>query len=594
MSYILKLTDTYTNDIIALNMNLSESGVDYSIPSPSGYSVICDHSYKVTVLDDKTGIETIPGLLYLNDEEVELDFSRGNFLFSDSYGVCRLEISFGPDLWVSDSITVMVKDDSLSSQVKNMVEYIYNNCEQFIYEDHHFSKLEAGFKNSVPITLDSRLALLDEIEKYYIDSYLILKNSPTNELVSKESVDPFEKVQYLNSNSLRYIATHPDILNPTNYNTGISVSKQNYMPSHALNTRFVPTRNTYENQIVIGFLTEIISALRKMSVDVNQRRSMISKPKTVTGYIDSSYEIMMPGIRALEKYQIHIQNLQLSFSALLNKYKTGFQVDFIPVKCIPKCTNVFRSVPIYNKIFSLITKWFSHKSYDMKKTDFILSFLSTSKIYEYYTLIKLKTSIEKLGYKSIDSVNRVFKYPEIGYYTNTKFQNTFEFSSGKDVVNLYFQPIIYTAISNDFNYRPNGIDLYLTTMIKANKKYSTAYYTPDFIIAHRMESKVSYHILDAKFSTFKTIVKYSLADLVFKYVFSLSPVNDSDTIDSLILIFGKELTNTIYDVHNVAKNFHKKMSHSTYFVACNGDDVEDNGSLVGVLEKILEANKDIT
>lgn len=591
MRFLLKLSDIYNTGDINLNMDLSTDGVDYSIPSSSGFSVFCDHPYKVSVIDEESSaVIATPTSIYLNDEEINLDPYKGDRLFQDLFGVCRIEVRIGEDFWVSDSVRVLVKNELLSRQVKNMVGYIYNNCEQFIYEDHKLSKLEAGFKKSENTTIDSKLALLEEINKYYTDSYQLLKKSPSNELGLRERVDPIEKIQYINSNSLRYIATHPEELKSTSFNTEISVYKQKYMPTHALSSCFVPTRNTYENQIVVGFINEIISDLKKMLAQVDNKKSQLSKPRLVSGYIDSYYEIMLPGIRALEKYQEQILKLKKSFTALMSRYRAGFQVDLRPVKCIPKNTAVFRSVPIYNKIFVLIKKWFSYGSYDLKKTDFILSFLSTSKIYEYYTLIKLKKSIESLGYRCIDIPNKVYKYPEYGFYRNTRFQNTFEFTSGTDVIDLYFQPIIFSTVpkSDTFDNRPNGIDLFRTTTKKVNKKYRNfAYYTPDYIIAHRTDGHVTYHVLDAKFSTFETIEAKSLAYLVFRYIFSLSTINECDTLESLCLIFGKEQNNSVENVHDVAEQFGRALPHKTYFVSCNGQDVDDNSSLILTLQKLL-------
>ena len=591
MRYLLKLSDIYNKDDIILNMDLSTDGVGYSIPSSSGFSVFCDHAYKVSVIDEESSaVIATPTLIYLNDEEVDLDPNKGDRLFQDLFGVCKIEVRMGSDFWVSDSVRVLIKNELLYRQVKNMVAYIYNNCEQFIYEDHKFSKLEAGFRKFEKTTIDSKLALLEEINKYYTNSYQLLKNSPSNELVLREKVDPIEKIQYLNSNSLRYIATHPDGLKPTSFDSGIPVYKQKYLPMYTLSSCFAPTRNTYENQIVVGFINEIIRELNKMLAHVNNKKSQLSKPKVVSGYIDSYYEIMLPGIRALQKYQEQIMKLKITFTALMSKYRAGFQVDLRPVKCIPKYSAVFRTVPIYNEMFVLIKKWFSCGGYDLKKTDFILSFLSISKIYEYYTLIKLKQSIESLGYRYIDIQNKVYKYPEYGYYKNTKFQNTFEFTSGTEVIDLYFQPIIFATApkSATFDKRPNGIDLFRTTTKKFNKKYRNfAYYTPDYIIAHRTVSHVSYHVLDAKFSTFETIETKSLADLVFRYIFSISTINERDTLESLCLIFGKEQNNSVENVHDVAEQFGRALPHNTYFVACNGQDVNDNRSLVLMLQKLL-------
>ena len=108
------------------------------------------------------------------------------------------------------------------------------------------------------------------------------------------------------------------------------------MPTHALSPCFTPTMNTYENQIVVGFIYEIIGDLKKMLAQVDNKKNQLSKPKKVLGYIDSCYEIMLPGIRALEKYQEQILKLKESFTALMSKYMNSFQKMFHAQK------NIFR------------------------------------------------------------------------------------------------------------------------------------------------------------------------------------------------------------------------------------------------------------
>ena len=51
--------------------------------------------------------------------------------------------------------------------LKKMVDYIYDNSEQFLYEEHRYSKISSGFKPASTISIDSKLALLNKIYDVY-------------------------------------------------------------------------------------------------------------------------------------------------------------------------------------------------------------------------------------------------------------------------------------------------------------------------------------------------------------------------------------------------------------------------------------------
>ncbi len=125
--------------------------------------------------------------------------------------------------------------------------------------------------------------------------------------------------------------------------------------------------------------------------------------------------------------------------------------------------------------------------------------------------------------------------------------NTFVFKKGEQLLTLYYQPVIY----ND-ERKENNISLYRNNSAPVGDyENGSSYYVPDFIIKIENEERAHYIICDAKFSTFGTIKKHYLKDLVFKYIFSLTPTDTNDKILGVSVLHGKydenEKLKSIYD-----------------------------------------------
>ena len=96
----------------------------------------------------------------------------------------------------------------------------------------------------------------------------------------------------------------------------------------------------------------------------------------------------------------------------------------------------------------------------------------------------------------------------------------------------------------DFDSRHiNGIGLYRNNSISLNQsnvdERSDKYYTPDYIIKTEINGVERYIILDAKFSTANTVKRYYISDLSFKYLFSISSIEENKSADGLCIVYGQ-------------------------------------------------------
>ena len=154
--------------------------------------------------------------------------------------------------------------------------------------------------------------------------------------------------------------------------------------------------------------------------------------------------------------------------------------------------------------------------------------------------------------------NQSYIYPiRSGWkYKNTSCENTFYFSNNQHQVTLYYQPVIYNTDWSSVN----GIGLYRNNSIPANTddEKGAPYYTPDYLIKIENKNTAKYLIIDAKFSDSATVKKYDVKDLAFKYLFSVSPINATDIVMGMCIIYGK------CTKHDQLKSaYDKQLSNST-------------------------------
>ncbi|MBQ2445049.1 MAG: hypothetical protein II272_01275, partial [Oscillospiraceae bacterium] len=155
------------------------------------------------------------------------------------------------------------------------------------------------------------------------------------------------------------------------------------------------------------------------------------------------------------------------------------------------------------------------------------------------------------GYDLLESKKCHYPVPQRWKYKNTECKNTFVFSGMGKNVTLYYQPVIF-----DYNsHRINGIGLYRNNTISLNHDNKDErrgrYYVPDYVIKANINGSERYIILDAKFSSLATVKREYVADLSFKYLFSVSTVAENRSVDGLCVIYGQCFndtdTQTVYD-----------------------------------------------
>ncbi len=554
---ILYPNDSEKEFAVDLSADAGGAGTDRVISKSKNMFVFSDKGYYFALSFRDCSIIIRNVKVYINDVfepsqydgmyiHFRNDKDRDRAVFSDCYGFVQISLKIvtvdDKELYyTSDYIPVLVKDNEFNDCVRAMVNYVYSNQEFLLLNGEPKARglgelKEKGYKN-----LAAQIILAGEIASIYEMNYGFFKANSRFKTERRNRIDSFEHLQYVTPATVRYISTHPEELTRIEGTSGIRIGNSIFQPRNTLSEHNEVSHDIYENRVILGFLLTMINAVDEM---LSKCESLLSRlPDTecnVGEYIYSSAFMFSETKKSLTTERDELKNLKTKYSRLYTMYRDIFRIKAEPFLREPESTHIFLSIPQYNRIFLQIHRWFTYGIYNFDRERLMLSFIKISSMYEGYLLEKM------INYFRRDYVlesARCYKY-HVGknsQYINTPNSNTFIFTRGRRRVTLYYQPVIFGSDSYGFN----GIGLMRNNTIIVSeddedlRAANGGYYSPDYIIKVEEDGKTSYLILDAKFSSFNTVRKTYVRNLAFKYLFSISPVDDKDVVVGLCLIYGK-------------------------------------------------------
>ena len=496
--------------------------------------------------------------VFINDAFEKSEYVDGNiyfvdskWIFQDCYGFVELKLTLFLDdgsclHLVSNYLPVLVKQGKLNDCVKEMVGYVSRHQEELLMNGESKARDFSEFKENGYKTLSAQITLAQEIATIYEQSYGYFKANSRFKVEKVPTVDYLEKLRDISPTTLQYIASHPEQLRRVSSTSGVRIGNHVYQPQKTMFMKSNYSLDIYENRVIFGFLHRMVDNV----LDLHKRCDALlhqipDKKEYSSDYIYSSFFMVAETRNALEAAKHQLTDLHNKFTQLLGMYRDifSFKVDMLNV--IPQCTPVFMSIPEYHKLFVRIRQWFTYGIYDYAKEKFMLSFIKISSLYESYLLAKMISYLKEHGY-TLTAANK-FPYPTYRgmKYKNTSCNNTFVFCGENSTLTLYFQPVIF----NPNNGLQNKIGVYRNNSIPINigeddddPATGAPYYCPDYLIKHEGKHGTKYIIADAKFSDYTQMKKErieQLTKLVFKYLFSLSPLDNTDKIIGLCIFYGK-------------------------------------------------------
>lgn len=549
----LTLITEHSSQIIELSQSDSDSSIVNTIVNHP-FRVYQDQNYRIKIdFEDFSDVSSY--YLKLNDDDVSISTSPdGSFyaaqederVFQQCYGYVKFQLIYYKNrqrgVLESPFISVMVKKGIRNESVKRMTEYIYHNNSILLTNKSNTTKYEKDNVAGTNKTIETKLALLNRIIGILETNYSYFKINSRFKTVHIEKTDYFDKLQFVSSATIQYIAQHPDELRRTNTNTGIVIGGHRYQPERTLITQNAISFDTSENRAILAFIERLSNdtlELKKSIQKLIEENDYDSYEEDE--YISSTYYIYISTIDVLRKMEVQTDNYVKRILAIQLAYSNIFNIKVVPLATMPNPTAVFMSVPQYKQLYDCMNEWLKFADIGLQLQNQILGLKKISEIYELYVLLKLIKFIVFSDFVLESSEKIIYEFTRKALYRNTSHNNEFTFTRGEETVTLYYQPVLYSGI-NDSDY---GIGLYRnnTFSIESDIDTSTSgeYYTPDYIIKYQNPnfSGTRYFILDAKYSTKDMVLRHQLPKLAYKYVFSISPTDLNDKVIGLYIVNGQ-------------------------------------------------------
>ena len=480
-------------------------------------------------------------------------------IFLDCYGFAELSITLilvdGQECTLnSEYLPILVRREELNNSVEAMARFVYSNQEWLLLNGELKPKKTSGLKENGYRSLATQILLAEEIAAIYESSYGYFKANSRFKLEKMSVIERLERIQYVTQGTLSYTATHPEYLRQVNSTQGIFIGNRVYQPQKTETVQNTRSYDIYENRVILAFLRNMIDSVQSLQGYCCNLLSKIPNDEDYSSeYIYSSFFMFSETRKMIEDGKTQLEKLSEKFTYLWGMYSDILRIPLDQHIVPPRPTAIFLSVPQYNRIFVRIHQWFSFGIYNFSKEHFMLSFIKISALYESYLLAKFLCYFRDRGYSLESSRRCVYPVSKRWKYKNTSVRNTFVLKNGQKRITLYYQPVIFDTDQRSVNgiglYRNNSISVYAGN--EDDCRQGGHYYVPDFLIKIEENGDSQYMIVDAKFSDYSSVRRYYVKDLVFKYLFSISPIEENELVCGLCIMYGKckskERLQTAYD-----------------------------------------------
>lgn len=500
------------------------------------------------------------------EEGLRVELTATAFPFSDCFGYVNIEVLVmnGWKLLAkayAQPVSIVIPEGPDRQNIVNIIHYVFQknrgrltNCQILESDDDGDEKFngKAGADLALEKLRKSALAVI----KTYERNFKIFSSYQGPMVSGQEKKISMEEIKYFSSSVYEFIVTHPEELVPVAEHTGIQFGGIHYQPKHSVLNVTNINKDTYENRIVIGFLEHFCETCKNIAKFLVVGSDLGEIPK-IDGYSNSSEFLQMTSLSTYSGYQKEFQKFYKKGRNILLNLRQYFPIREFAVRSVPELTPVFRANVAYHAIYLAIQQWFRAKPTAVFKAALQVDYGRSSRIYEYYCLLKIMEALECAGYELIESrkqrwrVNFQFDKEETG-------RNVFVFAGHDEEITLFYQPSVWTTGEGE----KAGLGLYRNSLIRImedNKAEipedkTEAMYLPDFVLKREKDGRADYYLIDAKFSVRSFILQNRLSNLILKYLLSISPIHPQDRVMGLLVLCGKgqddEVVENIRNVPN--------------------------------------------
>lgn len=483
-------------------------------------------------------------------------------MFLNTFGFARIEMvahfegEETPDVLSTKDIPCLSRDDLDTQNAEKMLTELLDSDDtlasrwMFTKSDRQkapYSIIDGSLQDGAPKSLSAIVHLIEKVTVTYSMHQEYFRTHGYSRIVSRKTELPVRKIRRAGNQELLWISKNLQTFSETPSDSGIEYAGSYYLPTKVETGVRSKTFDSYENQLALGFLEEVLRTAKTVKTTLAEGSSSIrALEEKLTALSTESYVI--PALALVRSYSLREKSYLTQIELLIGKAQEllrlySFFMQGVKPKYSrnPRRTKVFQELQPYSQIFDLILEWMAFGDFSLAKEGLALHALRTDKLYEYYVLYRILLWLEKKGFVADESMeNPIFigyYHPERLYRPETQVSTVYNLTLRNTKVRLYYQPVIHGT-----NVEDEGITLHRLS--------SNSYWTPDYLIKLVTEDgETEYHALDAKYSAPNYLYGGrgesgypkggELSKCVMKYRLDIGGESPTDKVSSVWLLAGK-------------------------------------------------------
>ena len=254
-------------------------------------------------------------------------------------------------------------------------------------------------------TLKRRIAILERLLRTYEECAHYLRANARFRLVPQSRVDAVEKLRAVTSDTVRYVAEHPDELVPSPNGAGLRIGGRTYLPRHVLVESSAKRFDTYENRAILGVLAALGEELRADAREAAERAEKLRvREPDRPGYVSTASPLAKDAAKRILAYAEALLGLERRRSVLFRDYRTMLPAEPLLVTLTNgrdtlRPTEVFRSIPAYRALFEAISGVQRSEKPVLENEAALLTACGRSRVFELHALFRVLEGLSAAGFK---------------------------------------------------------------------------------------------------------------------------------------------------------------------------------------------------
>lgn len=250
-----------------------------------------------------------------------------------------------------------------------------------------------------------RIALLERLIRTYEECAHYLRANARFRLVPQSRVDAVEKLRAVTSETVRYVAEHPDELVPSPSGAGLRVEGRTYLPRHVLVESSAKRFDTYENRAILGVLASLGEELRADAREAADRADKLQvREPDRPGYVSTASPLAKDAAKRLFAYAEALCGLKRRASVLFRDYRTMLPAEPLALKLSKgrealRPTEVFRSIPAYRALFEAISGVQRSGKPVLENEAALITAFGRSRLFELHALFRVLEGLSAAGFR---------------------------------------------------------------------------------------------------------------------------------------------------------------------------------------------------